>query len=419
MLNDLPVIVVGGGLAGLFSIYALQSRGIDCILVDENHEVAAAASGNPAGAVLPYLSVNETPTAKFYRSCFSYSKNILKNFSEISGHYPSSGAIRLLTSRRLEDVYRRLMEGSENAALDWTDVKALSADELSAVARVRVNGPGVYYADAMSLRPKNICRRLFDYLSDDSRATNSLVAGKLQARLGQQVIDIRESADKVSVLMDNGVVVDGSHVILATGRSWPESVGPFLPPLEAVRGQIAFVETTSPLDRLSCHLGFNGYLLPAAGGFNVLGATFDHGNKSEELVLADSMMLLEKLSHHLAEPYSGKIVGGRVSFRAHTFDRLPYVGAVFTDNSNLQEITEDGSGMNAPQRFKRLWLNTGHGSRGLQSAPLMGEILTRMINGESIEPHADIAAIVDPARYWANVKRKSDKKMMSSSGRQE
>ena len=52
-----------------------------------------------------------------------------------------------------------------------------------------------------------------------------------------------------------------------------------------------------------------------------------------------------------------------------------------------------------PDYLQGLYVNAGHGSRGLITCPLAGEILASMINGDPIPLPADILEALNPARF--------------------
>ena len=71
-----------------------------------------------------------------------------------------------------------------------------------------------------------------------------------------------------------------------------------------------------------------------------------------------------------------RVILSRVCFRASTHDRMPYIGA-------LPNQDNDG-----------LFINAGHGSRGLITAPLGGEIIARHITNEPLNDLKESASIV-------------------------
>jgi tRNA 5-methylaminomethyl-2-thiouridine biosynthesis bifunctional protein len=73
----------------------------------------------------------------------------------------------------------------------------------------------------------------------------------------------------------------------------------------------------------------------------------------------------------------GAATGGRTSLRATTPDRLPYVG----------------------QLAEGLYVSTGHGSRGMLSAPLAAEAIASHIAGEQLPLTDTLRRAVNPLRF--------------------
>ena len=73
----------------------------------------------------------------------------------------------------------------------------------------------------------------------------------------------------------------------------------------------------------------------------------------------------------------GAVIGGRSSLRATTPDRMPYIGAL-----------DEG-----------LYVSTGHGSRGLLSAPLAAEMIASAMHDEQSPVDAVLQAAVNPQRF--------------------
>jgi glycine/D-amino acid oxidase-like deaminating enzyme len=81
--------------------------------------------------------------------------------------------------------------------------------------------------------------------------------------------------------------------------------------------------------------------------------------------------------------------------RANPADRLPMIG----------RLTEAA----VPEAFQRgceyLYVNTGHGSSGLATCPIAGEIVAAQITGEDLPATSEQLELLSPARFWQRQRR--------------
>jgi tRNA 5-methylaminomethyl-2-thiouridine biosynthesis bifunctional protein len=145
-------------------------------------------------------------------------------------------------------------------------------------------------------------------------------------------------------------------------------------PLRPVRGQASYVETQIRPDALVD----GDYLIPTRNGF-LFGATHDRGRTDTEVLEADhdrNLAALARLAPGLAAPTPM----GRAAIRAASPDHMPIAGRL-------------GEG---------LFVLTGLGSRGFTTAPLLAEHLVGLALGLPSPLPADLARLVDPARFGAD-----------------
>ena len=96
---------------------------------------------------------------------------------------------------------------------------------------------------------------------------------------------------------------------------------------------------------------------------------------------------------------------GRTGFRCTTPDYLPMAGPLINEQVFDHEFTAIRKNL---ARYPRknvkfhsgLYLNIGHGSRGLTSAPLCAELIASYICGENFPLATDHAEALLPARFF-------------------
>jgi len=146
--------------------------------------------------------------------------------------------------------------------------------------------------------------------------------------------------------------------------------------LAASAGQVSLVpvaQATATLQSIVCH---RGYIIPE-GEHYLVGATYDHEDLSGTVTETNHAHNRAEAEAALPGWLQSGTEGwkGRTSLRATTPDRLPYVGAL-------------GEG---------LYVSTGHGSRGLLSAPLGAECIASLIAGEPVPLEREVWQAVTPS----------------------
>jgi tRNA 5-methylaminomethyl-2-thiouridine biosynthesis bifunctional protein len=162
-------------------------------------------------------------------------------------------------------------------------------------------------------------------------------------------------------------------------------------------------------------VSYGGYITPDVAGAHFLGAHYSHGDDELTPRSSDTEEMLRLNAQWLPtlSLINGETTGTRVCFRTSTIDRLPYIGALpdYTDFKQL--VAQYRSGTNLANKvtcapIPGIFVNVGHGSRGLLSCPIGGEIIAREIVKEPLEDLACAAQVATPERLPLRLQRASN-----------
>jgi tRNA 5-methylaminomethyl-2-thiouridine biosynthesis bifunctional protein len=155
-----------------------------------------------------------------------------------------------------------------------------------------------------------------------------------------------------------------------------------------------------------------GYVAPPRAGEHTLGASFDF--HAEDLAPtaaehAGNLDLLREISTDLAarlgaEHLDPAQLEGRAAFRCTSPDYLPIVGPLADPAAFAEAYAVLGKDArqvpDAPCPWlDGLYVNSGHGSRGLISAPLCGELLAAWLSDEPLPLPRAVAEACHPNRF--------------------
>lgn len=389
------VIVLGAGLAGCTLANALAQRDIEVTLIEADH-VASAGSGNSQGILYTRLSSRHSSLTDFALQSFCFAHHFYQSLfangqlseaddgSLCGSFHQNENAKEMLTLRKV------LADAPELAEV---------LDCVAAAARTGVEQPsgGYWFPKSGWMRPESVCHALINH------PKITLMDGMGPVALQQNSIGWSASnTDRALAAADCAVIATGTSVRTHPALSWL--------PGQFIRGQTTQLPTNNVFGELSAGLCHTGYMAPARQGSHCIGATFDIKDDESEVRIADHQRNLDALA--LAVPRWRETIAkidpqsltGRVAYRYATPDYLPIVGSVPQYDAFLQ--TYAGLRKNAkkliPQRgdyLPGLFVNTGHGSRGLTSTPLAAQILASEICGEALPISMEMKRTLSPARF--------------------
>jgi len=380
------VAVIGAGVAGAALAGALKRRGIDPLWLDRRPTVAAEASGNPVGILMPRPTLDGGPAGRLSAAAF---RHALAACAGLGVPVGGNGVLELAEDPAVLARHRRLAESGQ---LDALDGRLVDAQEASRIAGVALDRPAIWYPRAGWVSPPALVRAL---------------AGGAEATLGRAVARL-ERGDGGWLLVDpeGRAIAEVDAVIVATGAALCTLAPLAHLPVRAVRGQVSALPATATSRRLGAVLTFGGYLAPAVDGRHAAGATYDREGFDPAdwpLPVTDDghARIVAALPGLIGSWFDGvTATGGRAALRATTPDRLPLAGPV---GVSVGVGVGGGDGAPAPPG---LCVLAGLGSRGLLTAPLLAETVVSGLLAEPSPIERDLAAAVDPARFAERLRRR-------------
>lgn len=387
------VAVIGAGMAGCHTAWALAQKGLRVTLI-EQFEPGAGASGNPLGIVYAKLSHIAGTLADFnlraylYACRFYHSQGLFQAIGDACGvlQLPEHGEHEAQL-KQIAEIYARSPELAH-----W-----LNQEEANALAGVPLASGALRLPQSGWLHPQQLCLALTQH--PNIRVISSTRVNHIaQTEFGW---DLWGDAEQP--------IANAEAVVIACAVSAKEIEQTSYLPLKKIRGQISLSQANVQSAELKTVLCGDGYIAPAINGQHCSGASFVlHTDETAPSWDEHRQNLANAaaLSPALADLTVADIDHGRASFRCTTPDYLPIVGPVAHAEA-IKEIfaslrRDAKTAIDSPGTYHPgLFVNVGHGSRGLAYTPLCAELLASLIANHPLPlplPR-DLIQALHPARF--------------------
>lgn len=378
-------IVIGAGIAGCASSYALAKRGWQVSLIERHDKVAEEASGNPVAVLYPRLAMQETLMSQLSLAGFLHSNRLIQQLALDSKFAHLCGLLQLaFDARELERCQAVASQGLPAELVRYVDKQ-----EASQIAGVTLPHDALHFPQAGWVKPKSLCEALIAHQN-------------ITLKTNHHVLRITHHDGQWQVWDGETLLDEAPTLIIATANEARHFSQTAHLPLQAVRGQVSLVASSELSQQLRTVVCTHGYMSPNIDGQHCLGATFSPDDTVLDVRAEDhahNLDMLHEISPALAQSFAGKELHGRAAFRAATPDYLPLVGEVM-DAALLSD--------KPPKHYEKtpdlpylhgLYINTGHGSKGITQAPLCAELLASAICGEPLPMNSKLVAALDPNRF--------------------
>ncbi|MBM7059673.1 bifunctional tRNA (5-methylaminomethyl-2-thiouridine)(34)-methyltransferase MnmD/FAD-dependent 5-carboxymethylaminomethyl-2-thiouridine(34) oxidoreductase MnmC [Pseudomonas sp. UL073] len=386
-------LVIGAGLAGCATAASLAARGWQVSLLERHAELAQEASGNPQGVLYLKLSAHGTALSRLIVSGFGHTRRLLEALPR-GDAWDACGVLQLAF-----DAQEQARQAKLAAAFPADLLQPLEQAEAELQAGVALPSGGLFYPDAGWVHPPALCRALADHPN-------------IRLLTHRDALELRRDGADWQAWNGAQLLASAPVVVLAGAAEVQRFAAAAALPLKRIRGQITRLPKTSASAALRTVVCAEGYVAPARDGEHTLGASFDFHSSDLTPTLAEhqsNLALLAEISPDLAarlqvEQLSSAQLAGRAAFRCTSPDYLPIVGPLadaeaFADRyAALAKDARQTPDTPCPW-LDGLYVNSGHGSRGLITAPLSGELLAAWLNDEPLPLPREVAEACHPNRF--------------------
>lgn len=382
--------VIGGGLAGCATARSLAKRGWQVCLIERHQSLAAEASGNPQGVLYPRLSGHDIALSRIAQLGFMTTLDWLENTLPKGVAWDDCGLLQQAFNARERKRCQEVL------ARGLADDLAQALDSQQATERCGLEMPhgGLWFPRGGWVDPPAFCHAL----ADSPRITQIHGEAEQLLRHGDQwhVIGAGRTLATAAV-----VVVCGANESLRFKDTAHL-------PLEPVRGQITQIASTARSKKLRAVVCAEGYISPERQGLHCLGATFTPQQRDTRLAAQDhahNLAMLNTLSPGLYQALEAatadlSTLPGRAATRCVAPDYLPLAGPLLDAALTLERYPPGSRLADAHLPWLGgLFINCGHGSKGLLSAPLCAELIAALLAGEPLPMDAALARALDPNRF--------------------
>lgn len=387
------VVVLGGGLAGCSTAYALAQRGIKVRLIEQSATLAAAGSGNRQGALYAKLPVAPNLHGRLHLAGLLYTISWLSQLDPEYKLWSSCGVLQLAVNekeqRRQADLLSRGHYGSDI-------IQAKTSGEIANLIGFANKLSGLLFPEAGWVSPVELC--------------NLLVEQPNIEVLQHCITQIEPTESGWGLIAATGQQFECSHLVICTAEQAADYTQTEHLPLKTIRGQVSIVTLDKTAPELKMVVCGNGYVSPPKQGKLCFGATFDLKNNHSKVTIEEHQVNLANLGEVLPEMQqyiknNSLQLEGRTALRCSTPDYLPIVGAApdyAAFINTFARLRKDKNWCFQQPEVKLhsgLYLNTAHGSKGLITCPISAELITSMLCNKPLTLPKTLVNSLNPARF--------------------
>ncbi|MEJ1179583.1 MULTISPECIES: NAD(P)/FAD-dependent oxidoreductase [unclassified Pseudarthrobacter] len=350
------IVIVGAGIAGSSTFFALARRGVQVTLVDDRAVGQATAAS--AGIIQPWSSEAIGPYFDLYAAGAAYYPELLSQLAEVGvthTDYRRTGSLLVNRDAHALDEAQELLESRRAAhgeamgqveRIDGTSARHLFPPLAEGLDAIHIEGGG--RVDGRTLRDALIDagRRL----GGETRTGEASLAGGTDVIVGREPLP--------------------ADAVVLTAGSWSGEILAGLGldvPVHPQRGQITHLRLDNADTSAwpSVHPLAPHYLASFDDGRVVVGATRENDSGFVPHVTAQGQLQVLRDALSIAPGLAdAALIETRVGLRPMSGDSIPVVGAV--------------------PGHSGLFVATGYGAGGLTMGPLFGSLVAQMILGETV-----------------------------------
>jgi glycine oxidase len=359
-------IIVGGGIIGLFTAWALAEQSANVVLL-ERGSVGKEASWAGAGILSPLRPWAESPSTEpltqWSQTHYPLLATALFNATGIDPEWIPCGALALGTA-------------SDPAASAWAERNANLVEHFDTTTIAQLEPALALASDEHAFG-----------LSKVAQVRNPRLLRALRLRLEQLGVTIREHQPVTSIVTEqtrvSGVLTAAgerisSHCVVVAAGAWSTTLLTAfgsVPAIQPVRGQMLLYRTPQPL-LTRIVLDRQHYLVPRPDGHLLVGSTLEYVGYDARTTASASRELQRFATRRLSTLSGYSPIGHWAGLRPGSVNGVPTIGP--------------------HPEVRGLYANFGHFRNGVTLAPASARLLANLIVG--------IKPIVPPDPYRWPVK---------------
>lgn len=402
--NNKEVAIIGGGISSACLSLALVKRGFNVTLYCKDKHLATGASGNQQGALYPLLNAQHDALSQLFANSFLFARNYVESINQNHPFdFDLSGLLQLYYDKNSSFKLDKILKADLPKAL----VHKTDDRQTDKLADLDIGLDALFYPNAGWLNPKQMVTAIFKEAQQ---------SGLLNIQFNHRLTEFKQQQSGwLCTFAKQQTKQQTNHqlLILTTAMHTLDFKQCEALPLSAARGQVTHIESNPELHSLKKTLCHEGYLTPINNGFHCMGATFKRHEMDETFSQSEQKENKDKLAKCIKDKaWVHKIntqhENAKVGIRCTTRDHFPYMGALADysqTKENYKNAQKEMPTDNAPF-FENLFVLTGLGSRGLNTAPLLAESLASQINNEPIPLSLSILNSLQCNRQWINYLKK-------------
>ena len=384
-------IVVGSGLAGATTAFQLAELGFEVTVLERHAQVAQEASSNLAGTLHPLITSDWNLRSQWYLKGYQTTQAWLKKWlenAEITGKL--EGLIQLAATPTAE---QRILDSLRRIGLPENFASWQTAAQLSEQLGQTVNFNGLFFPHGGWIQPSSVVKRCLQHPN-------------IELKTQVEVTDFVWQDNQWQIQTTQDTQFSAPILVFATA-SLSDSLNHKLGlPVRPVKGQVTHFHTDTIKTPLRFPLTHGGYSVSLDANTHLSGATFEAPNMNTDLSWKAQAENLSTTQSALPEwiKNAPTVLKGNIAFRPTSPDHLPMIGPVadadfMKQNYLSQSHTHVVYRYPKQQYYPGLYVNNGHGARGLMSVFLAAELLGDLITQKPLNLPSALYYASHPARF--------------------